>query len=180
MYTRHIISIFNPILIFIFIFKCTLTSVKFFFSIFKTHLINFVQIVCIIIRVQKFWCFVICGTYFLCFIYYNFIHCIINDGVIFLLPINCFLSTGLLPWSLVCLLSVYLVPNSPRHLHSSEECTGPWMRQVFDFPAGLSTCRFLLLPALSPFLGRVHNEAYYPLFCLLLPEQLESARVGFL
>ena len=91
----------------------------------------------------------------------------------------CFLSnknlgTGLLPRSLLSLPLAYLFPKSPRTLHFSEECLGPWMRQVFDFPVGLCTCRFLCLPEISPFLARVHDEAAFPLFCLLWPELLDS------
>ena len=86
MYTRHIISIFNPIWTFIFVFKRTLTSVKLFFSLFMTPIINFLQMICIAIRVRKCWCFMICGTYFLC--YYNLIHCIVNNDVVSFLPVN--------------------------------------------------------------------------------------------
>ena len=50
--------------------------------------LNLVQIVRIVIRVQKFWCFIICGTYFLC--WYNFLHCIVNGGVFFLLTFDFF------------------------------------------------------------------------------------------
>ena len=70
-------------------------SVNIFLSIFKNHPINFVQIVRIVIRVQKFWCFIICGTYFLC--QWNFIHLIFNDGVVFLLPVNWFPWYGAVP-----------------------------------------------------------------------------------
>ena len=86
------------------------------------------------------------------------------------MPVNFFLGVWLIPWSLVGLLLAYLVPKSPRILHSSEEFPGPWMRQVFDFSGGLSTCSFLHFPELSPFLGIVHDEAYFPLLCLLWPE----------
>ena len=55
--------IFNPIWNSIFSFKRTLTSFKFFFSLFKTHTFNLRYL--IIIIVQKLWCFP-CSTYFLC------------------------------------------------------------------------------------------------------------------
>ena len=90
-----------------------------------------------------------------------------------------FLGKGLIPRSWVGLILAYLSPNSPRTLHSSEECKGPCMRQIFDFPVGLSTCLFLRFPALSPFSGWVHNEADSPLFCLLWLAQLEYLQVCF-
>ena len=54
MCTRHIISIFNSIWIVLFIFKLTLMLVKFFLGINKTHFVNLVQIVLVVIRVQKY------------------------------------------------------------------------------------------------------------------------------
>ena len=65
---------------FLFVFKRTFASVKFFLSLFKTHFLNFVQIVCVVIRVPKFWCLIIWSTYFWCFLLYDFIHCVINGG----------------------------------------------------------------------------------------------------
>ena len=155
-----------------------LTSVKLFFCLFKTHLITLVQIVCIIIRVHKFWCFMIFGTYFFPF------SRISSTALLTMALFPCcllkfFLGTGLPLGSLVGLLLAYLVPKYPRTLHSSEECPRPWMRQVFDLPARLSTCCFLQFPSLSLFSGRVHEKAASPIFCLLRPGKLASAWVRF-
>ena len=74
------------------------------------------------------------------------------------------LGKGILPWSLVGILLAYLVTKSPRILHFSEECMGTWTRQVFNLLVGLYTYLFLRLPALSPFSGRVLDEAASLLF----------------
>ena len=66
-------------------------------------------------------------------------HCIVNNGVVFLLPVNFSWVWGMFPRSLVVLLLSYLVLKSPRTLHYSEEFPGPWIRLVFDFPVGIST-----------------------------------------
>ena len=55
------ISIFNPMCIFKSAFKCTLTSFKFFCSLFKTHFINTIKLVLIKIRLKSFSCF-LCST----------------------------------------------------------------------------------------------------------------------
>ena len=141
-------------------------SFKFLFSLFKNHFLNLVQIVCIIIRVPKFWRF-LCSPFFLCFIQLNLIHHIIDNSVIFYLTINFFLGMGLFPWSLVGLLLAYLVPKSSRTLKSSEECPGPWMIQVLDSLFKRSTYCFRRLPALSPISGRVLDKADSSLLFLL-------------
>ena len=177
MYTHNIISIFNPIWIFLFVFKLMLTSVNIFFIIFKTNLINLLQIVCILIRVQKYG-----ASWFVALI---FCVSIISPTKLLTMelfswcPLNFFLGTGLLPRSLVGLLVVYLVLKSPRTVHYSDGCPGPCMRQVFDFLVGLSTCRFMRFPVLSPLSGRVHDEAASILFCLMWPAQLSYSWVGF-
>ena len=84
MYTRHIIFILNPICIFLFAFKRTLTSFKLFFIIIKTHVVNMIKFVLIIIIFQKFRCF-FSSTYFFSFMGQDFIHRTINSGIIFLL-----------------------------------------------------------------------------------------------
>ena len=153
---------------------------QYFLSLFKTRIINLLQISCIVIRVQKLWWFIICSTYSLCLILYNFIDCFINNSASFLLPVIFLLSTGFLPWSLAGLLLAYLVSKSPRTLYSSEECLGSWMKHFFDFSVGLSACCFLCLPEISPFLGRVYNETVSPLLCLRWPERLASFLLCFL
>ena len=151
---------------FLFVFKHTLTSVKSFLGLFNTYFVNLVQIILIIIRVQNSGASLAAHTFFVSF-------CRISSTALLtmlLFPfclLICPLGTYLLPQSLVGLILSYLVPNYPRILHSSEECLGPWMRQVFDFPIGLSTCRFLRFPELSPLSGRVHYEAGSPLLCLM-------------
>ena len=80
---------------FIFVFKHRLTSVNIFFCLLKTHFLKFAHIVHIIIRDQKYWCFTICATDFLC--WYNFIHCIVIYGVLFFLPVNTFPGYGDFP-----------------------------------------------------------------------------------
>ena len=177
MYTHHIILFFNPIWIFLSVFRHTLTSFKIFFSLFKNRLLNSVQIVRIIIGFQKY------GA--LWFVALTFRVIIISSTVLLTMAFfSCCLlifslGMGLLMWSLLGLLVSYLVLKAPRTLYSSEECSVPWMRQVFYLPIGLSTCRFLHLTALSPFSGRVHDETASPLFCLLWPALLVSARVFF-
>ena len=133
MYTRHIIYIFNTIWTFIFLFKRMITAVKLYFSLFETHPIILVQIVCIVARVQQLWCFNICGTYFC-------VSIISSTALLTMAWFSCCLliyplGMGLLPGSSVGLPLSYLVLKSPRTLHSSEECPGPWTRQVLISPS---------------------------------------------
>ena len=90
---------------------------------------SLVHIVIIVIRVQKFWCFPR-STYFL-----FLVSRISSTALLKMALFSCCLlisplGTGLLPRSLVGLLLSYLVTNSPRTLHSSKECQGPWMRKI--------------------------------------------------
>ena len=91
-----------------------------------------------------------------------------------------FLGTVWFLWSLVNLYLAYLSQKSSRTLHSSEECTGQWMRHVFNSPDGKSTYRFLSFPTLSPITGWVCDKAYYHLLFLIWPAQLAYSLVGFL
>ena len=179
MYTRHIISIFNPIWIVLFLFKRRLTSFKFFFRILKNHFFNLVQIILIVIRVQKFWCFP-CSTYFLFLVSRISSTALLTMAFSPICLLFFVLGTGLIPRSLEGLLLAYLVPKYPRNLYYSEECPGPWTRLVLDFPDRLSSCRFLGFPELSPLSWRVHDKADSPLLCLLWPARLDFSRVGFL
>ena len=87
MYTHHIILIFNPICIFMFTFKRTLMPFKFFFGVFKTHIVNMIKSVLIKIRLNVFRCF-LCNTYILIFMQEDFIHRTIKDNIILLLPVK--------------------------------------------------------------------------------------------
>ena len=87
MYTHHIISIFNPICIFKFSFKCTLTSLEFFFGVFKTHIVIMIEFVLIKIILEISRCF-LRSTYFLIFMNQDFIHYTINNIIIILLPVK--------------------------------------------------------------------------------------------
>ena len=87
MYTCHIIYIFNPICIFKFSFKRTLTSFKFFFSIFKTHIVNLIKFFVIKIRLNILMWF-LHRTYLLIVTNQDFIHCNINNIIILLLTVK--------------------------------------------------------------------------------------------
>ena len=123
--------------------------------------------VLIVIRIQKFYCFMICITYF--FVSGSIISSteLLTMALFSCCLLNVSLGTRLHARSLVGLLLAYLVPKSPKTLHYSEEFPGPRMRQFFNLPIGLSTCRFLRLPELSPLLGRFYDEADSPLLCLV-------------
>ena len=148
MYTHHIILILNPICTFLLVFKHTLTSFKFFFSLIKTHVVNMINFVLVIIRFQKFRCFPRSTHFF--FVSRSRISSttLLTMELFSCCLLHLFLGAGWLPWSLVGLHLTYLAQKSPRTLHSSEECPVLWMRQVFNFPNRRSTYRFLHLPAL--------------------------------
>ena len=173
----HFISIFNHI--WIFLFKRTLTSFNFFFSLTKTHIIHLIQVVPILITFQKFCCFIIHGTDFFGFTHLYFINHIVNNSLVFLFLWNIILGIRLLPRSLVGWAAAYLVPNSPKTLHSSEECSSPWIIQVFDSLFERSTYCLRRLQALPSFAGWVFGEASSPLSLLLIPVRLASAWIVF-
>ena len=58
--------------------------IKFFFSLIKTHIFHLIQVFLIVITFQKLWCLMIHGTYFVGFSHLDFIHHIVNNGVVFL------------------------------------------------------------------------------------------------
>ena len=82
MYIYNFISILNHI--WTFVFKRMLTSLIFFFSLIKTHISHLIQFIIIKITLQKFWCFMIDGTYFFGFSHSEFIHHIFNNSVVLL------------------------------------------------------------------------------------------------
>ena len=96
MYRSHTILAFNIIFIFKFALKRNLTSFNFFFCVFKTHVVNLIQLVLIIIRFDIFmWSFL--RNYFLLFLKEYFINSNVNSIIITLLP-GKFLSVfGIVP-----------------------------------------------------------------------------------
>ena len=96
----------------------------------------------------------------------------------FLLSVNFSLGMALILWYLVGLLLAYLVPKFPKILHSSEECTGPWMRRVLYLTVGISTCRFLRLQALSHFSWQVHEEVASSIFFLMSKYHVDDSVKG--
>ena len=91
-----------------------------------------------------------------------------------------FLGTGWFLWSLVGLPLVYSATNSPRTLHSSEECPGTWMIHVFYLLVNQSTYHFLHLPLISPIAAWVLDDAYSPLLFLKRPARLAYVWVDFI
>ena len=69
-----------------------LTSVIFFFSLIKTHIFHLIQIILVVIILQKCWCFMIHSTYFWGLIQYDLIHHIVNNIAVFLIFLESF------PW----------------------------------------------------------------------------------
>ena len=116
-----------------------LTSVKIFFCLFKTRFLNLVQIVRIVIRVQIFWCFIICGTYF--FFKYNFIRCIVNDGVVLLLSVNFFTGCGSVHMVLSRPTLSILSSKVPQNLIFSWRMSGAVDETGFWF-----SCRAIYIP----------------------------------
>ena len=140
--------------------------------------INFVKIVCIIIRVHKFWWFMICGTYFLC--YYNFIHCIVNDSVVLFLPVKYIPGYGAVP--------VVLSRNTLSVLTSKvpQDLTFLWIiSRAVDETGFWFSCRDIYITFLyayqcsHPSLGQVLDEEASHLCCLMLPAWLVSSLVVF-
>ena len=87
MYTSHTILDFNLIFIFKFALKCTLTSFKFLFCVFKNHIVDMIQLVLIKIRFNIFmWS--LFSTYFLVFLQEYFINCNVNNIIILLVPVK--------------------------------------------------------------------------------------------
>ena len=83
----HTILDFDLMCIFQFVFKRTLTSLKFFFCLFKAHIFDLIHFVLIKIRFNIFmWSFLI--TYFLVFLQEDFIHWNVNNSIIILLPVK--------------------------------------------------------------------------------------------
>ena len=152
-----------------FVFKCMLTSFHFFLGLIKTNIFYLIQVVLVVFTFQKFWCLMIYGTYLFLFNHVEFIHNIINNSVVLML--------GYLPRYFAGWDEAYLVPNSPKSLHSSETFPGPWIIQSFDALFNRYTYCLRRLPALSSFAGWVFDEAAYPLLFLMSPLRLASARV---
>ena len=95
MYIYRFISILNHI--WTFLFKHTLPSSNFLFSLIKTHILHLIQFVIIVITFQKFLCFVIHGIYFFGFSHLDFIHYIVNNSVVFLIFMEIFSGCGVSP-----------------------------------------------------------------------------------
>ena len=129
MYTIHTMLAFSFICILNFALKLTLTSQKVFFCVFKTYIINMIQLVLIKIRFNIIMCFLII-TYCLVFLQADIINCTVKNIIICLRTVKFLLFAGLCPWSLVGNFVAYLEPKSPNTLHSSDKCWGPWMIHV--------------------------------------------------
>ena len=114
------------------------------------------------------------GTHLFGFNHADFIHHVVNNSMVILLFWNHFLGMGLLPRSFIGWYEAYLVTKLTKTLHSSEECQGPWITQVFDALYEQSTYRLRRLPSLPSFAGRVFDEAGFPLLFLLSPVHLAS------
>ena len=129
MYTGHNILDFNPIFIFDFASKLMLTSLFILFLFIKTNIFNLVYIVIIDIRLNIFMWFRF-STYFIIFLQNDLIHCMINNIIVLLLFVTFISSCGIMP-------TVLRRPDFktnrnkyPKTLHSSDEYSGPWTRQV--------------------------------------------------
>ena len=89
---------------------------------------------------------------------------------------NFFLNAGSWLSSLVGLLLVYLEPNSLKTLHSYNEYSGPWIRQVScDQSFIKSTHLFLCLTSLVIISEYDFDDEDSPLIWLMWPKRLESA-----
>ena len=120
------------------------------------------------------------GTYFFGFSHLDFIHHIVNNSVVFLFLLEYFLGMEFLSRFLVNCYAAYLVTNSPKTLHSSEEWPAPWIIKVFDSVLGKSTYCFRCLRVLSPLVVWVFDETGFPILFLLSTVLLASDRVVFI
>ena len=128
MYTSYTILALNIMFIFEFASKLTVTSFKFFTSLFKTSFVNLVQIILVKLRLNHFLCFCTI-TYLIIFLWLYFIICTVKISFVLLLSLN-FIFAVSLPRSLVGLILAYLEPKSSRTLHSCGELPGPWIIHV--------------------------------------------------
>ena len=71
--------------------------IQFLFIPIKTHIFHLVQVFFIVITFQKFWCFMIHGTYFLGFSHLFFIHHTVNNSVVLLFFMEYFPRYGVVP-----------------------------------------------------------------------------------
>ena len=130
---RHIIIIFNPICIFKFSFKLTLTSFKFFYCVFKTRIVYLIYFIIIKFRLNIFMCFLI-STYFLFLCSRISYTALLTIALFSFCLLNFLLGTLSFLRSLVGIILTSLEPKSPSTLHSSDECPGQCIRQVFTYP----------------------------------------------
>ena len=86
MHTSHITLVFNSIF-FMFFIKGTLASLKFFFFVVKTHIVNLIEFILVKFRFNIFMCF-LPGTYFLIFMQENFVNCTVNNSIIIFIPVK--------------------------------------------------------------------------------------------
>ena len=177
MYIYNFLSIFNHL--WTFVFKRMLTWINFFSGLIQTCIFHLIQVVLIIIIFQKFWCLMIHGTYFFGFSHLDIIEHIDNDTVVFLFFMESFSRHDVPPWSLVGWAAAYLVPNSINTLHSSEECSTPWIIQVFDSLFDRSTYRLRRFPELPSVVRWVFVKVAYLLWFQMIPVRLASAKVVF-
>ena len=90
---------------------------------------------------------------------------------------NIFLGMEFLPRFLVNFYAAYLVTNSPKTLHSSEEWPAPWIIKVFDSLFGKSTYHLRRLRVLPPLVVWVFDKTGFPILFLLSTVLLASDRV---
>ena len=93
---------------------------------------------------QKFWCFPY-STYFLCFIKYNFIHQIINNGIVLLLPVKCFPWYGMIPVVLSRIIFSVLITKVSQDLTSIRRIYGYMNDTGFQFDCKSIYISFLAL-----------------------------------
>ena len=112
--------IFDPMCIILFTLKCILTSLKVFFSVFKTHIVNMIEFNLIKIRLNMFR-YSLLRTYFLIIMQQDSSTAMLTIKLFSCCQLNLFLGTGSCPRPLLGLPLTYLKLESPRTLHSSHE-----------------------------------------------------------
>ena len=140
---------------------------------------HLIKIVLIVIRLQNYGASWFTALTFLVSFSSIFPTALLITALLSCCLLNLPLGTGLIPRYLVGLLLAYLVTNSPRILHSSEECPGPQIIQVFDLLFDRSTYWLRPLLALSSVAGWVLEKAASTLFLLPSPVRLASDRLVF-
>ena len=153
--------------------------IQVFLSSLQDSFFNVINFVLIKIRLNIFRSFPH-STYFLVFMQQYFIHFTVHNIIILLLSVKFLSCHRSCLRSLVCLLLTYLEPSSPRTFHSSVECPGPCISQVFYSPFRWFKYLFLSLPAPSLILDQLWDEVDSPILFLMWPSWVESALVGCL